>query len=446
MILNKEGIEMSVEEQRPHIRPAAGTGRNRGKITIAVVVSLFTLFLILLPALHAPQSTAADCDCNVCHGNHHGDGWTGCSGCHDTPPQTGTHRIHYDSDPLLVASYGDTSVTSTAEAYKFGCGNCHPLDRARHADGTLDVELYNANSPADSLKAKNPSSAAYTPGTHITSYPHKIAGQPAFTYSDGSCSNIYCHSGYTVTSGPVGMPLTWPENPVPPGYKKNLSNSGVYYIMDETCSNLTFAPYTVYYQRVYTSTPAWGTTGSFTTCTECHKFPLTTFYPSVDAAVGDSHQWVNSYGLNFLHAYNMGFGPLRCRTCHYGTVTEAGTVQSVIENGASIVKYNPVPLSNRVAHVNGLADVAFDTVNTVRYYNPFLGYDYQYSLANAAYHASTKTCSNVACHYGPTHARTKWQLNPKWGGPFRDWGEGEPGKGHMCDVCHRSGQLAPTCE
>lgn len=453
MVQGKEGVAMSLQQRRLSGNFGTGENRNAGKVKNTILLFLSLLFLFLLFTLNAPQSTAEECDCHVCHGDHHGSGWTGCSGCHDSPPQTASHRKHYDSNPLLIEHYGDTSVASTAEVYQFGCGNCHPLDKTKHADGILQVELYNATAPAGSLKAKNPSSAAYTPGTNITTYPSKVGGGLTFSYSDGTCSNIYCHSGYTVTSSPVSMPLTYPENPIPPGYKLNTS-SGINYIMDETCSNLTYSPYTVNYQRVYTTTPGWGTTGSFTTCSECHEFPLTTFYPSVDAAVGDSHQWVSSFGNVRLHAYNkgsvVGGGPLSCRTCHYSTVTQTGTVSTVYKNGAWIVQYGPVALSSRVMHVNGVSDVAFDTVNPIvyRYWDWGAGQylDYQYSLASASYDPPTKTCTNVACHYYIPTDKAKWQQQVKWGGPFREDGEGVPGKRQMCDVCHRMGDLQQTCQ
>jgi hypothetical protein len=50
------------------------------------------------------------------------------------------------------------------------------------------VELYDAAAPAGSLKEKNPSSAAYTPGTHVMTYASKVNGQPDFSYSDGTAT------------------------------------------------------------------------------------------------------------------------------------------------------------------------------------------------------------------------------------------------------------------
>jgi len=302
-------------------------------------------------------------------------------------------------------------VSSTADAYLFGCGNCHPLDASNHRNGTVDIELYNPAAPAGSLKAKNPVDAAYTPGI-----------DPA----TGTCSNVYCHSGKVVTSSTaVGDPLTYPANPIPPGY--TLYGS---YIMDETNSNYLYAPYTVNSGREYAVTPAWGTNGTMTACTECHQFPLTTAAPDVSAGVGDSHQWIDDYGYANLHAWNMYGVPVQCRTCHYSTVTQTGATRDDWSNGYELMVYDPVPLASRVSHVNGAPDVAFDTLDAVTFPSSS---GMTYSLADASYDPESKSCSNVACHYytGPGSARQ--QLQPKWGAPYRWWSSSE------CDVCHRFG-------
>lgn len=432
-------------------------------VKVAVLMSLALFFLFLLFTMGVRQTKAADCDCGFCHGdNHHGDNWTGCSGCHDSPPQTGTHLTHYGSVPLQSLKYGDTTVASTADAYKFGCGNCHPLDKAKHRDGIVEVELYNAAAPAESLKAKNLSSAAYAPGTHVTTYASKVNGQPDFSWSDGTCSNVYCHSGYVVTSsGPVGNPLAYPANPVPPGFKLNTINNGVSgFIMDETCSNVTYAPYTVNTGREYKTTPAWGTSGTFSLCTECHQFPLMTNYTTVSAGVGDSHYWNNQYGYSYGHANNMEYFPgIPCATCHYGTADHRNGVPPANPpttniptswtqvNGIWIQVYYPVPLKSRIMHVNGKPDVSFDTLNNYRYYynDLYFGiYNVLFSLNSASYEPATKTCSNVSCHYNGSMAADPplWQQKVKWGSPYRGW----EGPDAECDQCHRMNNLRETCQ
>jgi len=102
-------------------------GQNAGVVKLAVLLSLAAFLIFLIFTVGVQPTKAEDCDCGYCHGaNHHGDNWAGCSTCHDSPPQTGTHVTHYGSAPLMMLTYGDTSVTSVDDAYKFGCGNCHP--------------------------------------------------------------------------------------------------------------------------------------------------------------------------------------------------------------------------------------------------------------------------------------------------------------------------------
>lgn len=437
---------MTVRKRRRLSGIGLGTVHKAGIVKGAVLLPLTVLLLLMIFTTGVRNTTAEDCDCNFCHGDQHGPGWKGCSSCHDSPPQTGSHLVHYGSAPVPYMQYGDTANSSDTANYKFGCGNCHPIDSAKHRDGILQVELYDPNSPAGSVKSKNPSSASYVPGGSVISYGSNIAGQPDFSYSNGSCSQVYCHSGYKVTSsGPVGDPLTYPANPLPQGFKVNNG-----FIMDETCSNVTYAPYTVNSGREYKTTPAWGAAGTFTTCEECHQFPLTTWGPAVEAQVGDSHQWYNDWeGWAYGHANNMDYYPgLPCATCHYMTVEHLpGTISNPPTasptywkqvNGTWIHAYYTVPIKSRATHVNGSPDVNFDTVNGYRYYYP--GWvNTQVNLSEATYDRDTKTCSDVGCHYGAPFGN--FQKKVKWGSPYRGW----YGPGEECDQCHRMGYLNGSC-
>lgn len=390
-------------------RPCFAAAARLARLTVLLLACGLGLPYLVVTAARADSTP---CNCESCHGDFHGENWAGCSGCHDSPPATGSHLVHYNSAPEPFLPYGDAGVYSTATEYKFGCGNCHPLDVAKHRNGTVDVELYDAASPVGSLKAKNPPAAAYDSGTK-------------------TCGNVYCHSGYTVSSSAVGNPLRYPANPVPPGYKVNNT-----YIMDPTCSTLVYPPYTVNYQRVYETSPAWGTSGNITTCQECHGFPVTTYSPTVSAGVGDSHQWIDPYGYRNLHAWNMLGNPIACRTCHYDTVTQAAGYHYV---GYDEIQYDPVPLASRATHVNGVPDVAFDTVNATVYGT------HSYSLAAASYDPADKTCSDVACHYNPPASAppgtsNRWQRKPAWGAPYRWYMYGVE-----CDLCHRYGTISQTC-
>ncbi len=386
----------------------AGTGRERllKFMKVAVMFLFASAFALCIVGLNASFLNAdIACDCSSCHSSSpHGSNPVGCSGCHDTPPQTGSHLIHYGSTPTTVMAYGDTGVSSTREAYKFGCGNCHALDFTKHNNGWVDVELYDPHAPAGSLKAMNPSDAAYTSGPNSSTYQSKLTGGRSLSYSNGTCNNIYCHSGYTIASSEVSYPIgTSPRN-------------------------LTYEPYTVTYSRVYKATPEWGVSGAtatasstagFLSCTECHAFPLITSYPTVSAGVGDSHGWVDDYGYVDLHAWNMGSGsPVMCRTCHYGTVTTANTYTYT----ESSVVYGPVPLASRELHVNGSNNVVLDTANTITYNVWFT--TKTYNLSGASYDPVTKSCSNVGCH--------REQTRVTWGTPYRYWISLE------CAQCHES--------
>lgn len=397
-------------DQITDLRVVRDRRASRPLRAIALPVLVFSVFFAATLIPSPTKAGTIECSCESCHGDHHGGNFTGCQACHASPPATGSHLLHFTpTDPSSGVGYGDVGVHSSVSEYRFGCGNCHPMDFTKHRNGSVDVELYNAAAPAGSIKAKNPSTASYAAGTK-------------------TCSNVYCHSGKSVTSGPVGDPLMSPPNTPLPGEKTNYG-----YIMDATCSNLTYAPYTVTVGRSYAAIPPWGAATSFAACTECHPFPLTTSVPAVQASVGDSHQWIDDWGYGNLHAYNMGAAPLQCRACHFATVTEAGTTS---RTAMDVTSYGPVPVASHVTHVNGASDVAFDPVNSVPYYRN------SYSLAGSIYDPTTKTCSAVPCHVSPRvgSSGARWQSSPKWGQPYRwSWGSAE------CDQCHRYGSLAPTC-
>jgi predicted CxxxxCH...CXXCH cytochrome family protein len=392
-------------------------GRNAWVEQLTILLSLVAFFLFLDFTAGVQKSTAADCDCNFCHADMHGAGWQGCATCHGNPPATGSHVTHFG----IISNYqryGDTSITkdfaSFSPAYGMSCGNCHPLDNTKHRNGTVNVELYNAASPAGSLKAKNLASASYTPGGTVY---YDSNGLP---YTLGTCSNVYCHSynawttpltqytdqtlcqnnGFIWTSGACyGVPMPWPQTqndpPVPP-------------------NTVT----TRYYQ-----TPGWG--GASLTCSGCHGNPPSTNYYTNDGGSGDSHAWRDSYFVNWgmpsgyedLHGWNMGFGwAVSCRTCHNDTVTELSTwTYGTLGEWYDVAFYGDVPINNYSKHVNGTADVAFDKVNSLVYRNTL-------NLADASYDKPTKTCSNVACHRAETSVT--------WGTPYRFWDSTE------CNRCH----------
>jgi predicted CxxxxCH...CXXCH cytochrome family protein len=375
--------------------------RAKGLVFLSFIV--FFSLLIYNTSLYLTPNADADCDCNFCHGDPHGPGWLGCGACHGFPPATASHQKHFQSGQLYQ-KYGDTSITkdfdSFSTAYIMSCGNCHPLDNAKHRNGSVEVELYNANAPAGSLKAKNLPSASYAPGGTVY-YDDK--GLP---YTLGTCSGVYCHSYNSWTSnGPTA---------------------------DQGCD--AFIPPNLVTTRNYRQ-PVWGAT---LTCSGCHGNPPLTQYPANDGGIGDSHQWIDDWGYGNLHAFNHGFDPVRCSYCHNDTTvwqtpcsdpaytsegsctTNGGTWFYTRDSITDVTTMNNVPIQNYSKHVNGTVDVAFDKVTSFPYRTP-------YSLASASYDPSTKTCSNVSCHQN--------QTSVPWGASYKyySWMTGE------CNRCHHIG-------
>lgn len=310
-----------------------------------------------------------------------------CGGCHALPPATGAHLAHFGGGDAPV-SYGDLRLTADfaggqpAAENMIGCGNCHPLNSDSHGNGVWgDIELANPAAPAGSIKALN-SSASYEPSTK-------------------TCSNVYCHSANTWTT--VGsIPMPWPEAT---GWDKYI---------DPLPRPL---PDNIITTRVFKDVQWAG--GATLDCNGCHGNSPTTSYLNNDGGAGDSHYWIDPYGYENLHVWNMGFPALGCRTCHYNTVREPSSVN--IDPASSRRVYNDVALFDRAHHVNGSVDVAFDTVNEMTY-NTSSG-PVTYDMTVASFDPATRTCSNVGCHI--TETKVTWGLPYRW----YDYGQ-------ECDRCH----------
>lgn len=324
-------------------------------------------------------SSGGSCSSISCHNNGSATwgGTLGCDGCHDAPPATASHLKHFGGT-AAQAAYGSTAIaqdfSANAGAYLMNCGNCHPMDGSKHGNGVVDVELYNPQAPAGSLKALNPASAAYNQG--FVAY----VDSRGLAYTRGNCSNVYCHSynDWTTTASIGVNDPNWESKVVA--------------------------------TRKY-RTVMWG--GAALTCSGCHGNPTQTSYPTNDGGAGDSHSWIDSYGYQSLHTYNMESDPVSCKTCHFDTVKQ---VNSFTSNNLDVRTLGDVPIANFSKHVNGRNDVAFDRQNSISYFG-----NTPLSLANANYDAATRTCSNVACHVS--------QTTVKWGKPYR-WDTDE------CDNCH----------
>ena len=350
-------------------------------------IVVLTILGIAVPSMS--YAAFGDTPCSNCHVWNDCTSPKGeCGSCHELPPATGAHFAHFaGSDATLT--YGDLRITADfagglpAAANMIGCGNCHPMDSASHGNGVWgDIEFANAAAPADSLKALN-AGGTYDGAT-------------------GTCSNIYCHSTNSwATNGTVPMP--WPEatgwdkyvDPLPRPLPDNIVTTRIY--RDVVWDN-----------------------GQSLTCDGCHGNSPATSSLDNDGGAGDSHYWVDPYGYENLHVWNMGYEALSCRTCHYETVREPST--TTIDPATFRRVYNDVALFDKSSHVNGTVDVAFDTVNGFTY-SRSSGIPKHYDLAAASYDPADRTCSNIGCHIQETKVI--------WGLPYRWYDYGQE-----CDRCH----------
>ncbi|MBT0663476.1 CxxxxCH/CxxCH domain-containing protein [Geobacter pelophilus] len=343
-------------------------------------------------------STGGTCSSISCHGGASAV-WGAtiqCGGCHEVPPATPSHLKHF-SGSGVEAAYGDVRIaqdfSANATGYLMNCGNCHPLDQAKHGNGAVDVELFNALAPAGSLKARNPSAAAYSNGTTVHT------DSRGFRYTNGTCSSVYCHSYNEWTT---------------PGGVANYTNYSTY-LPPNLVETRNYRPVT------------WN--GSALTCSGCHANPPRTRYPDNDLGSGDSHSWINAggeynapyvNGVEERHNANMGYGPMSCRTCHYETLRVANTWTLYTSNSQYMWNAGDVPISNYSKHVNGSGSVDFDRTDPV-VYNTYWSGTVTMNLNSAQYDVSRKTCSNVSCHQD--------QKLIRWGVPYDSWT-------NQCYVCH----------
>jgi len=377
-----------------------------------------------------------------------GGGTLTCDTCHGFPPATGAHLAHFGwTAGASQGVYGDTRILADyvplgappASFYAFGCGNCHPLDPAKHMDGDVEVELSNASAPAGSLKARNPATAAY---------------------AGGSCAGVYCHS-----SGQDADAAS--KTPVYATTPAWTSGQGV------TCTSCHDAP-----PRYPTGGP-----GSPTANTHVGLAFDSYVYGHFLGQPGPWHPGGSKHGGDAWKA-PQDASAITCQTCHYATVDPANTGPSGFYYLDTSGNYafpgqaedvgclrchkagDPVAPTNSgkvlpLHHVNGRRDVVFDPRTvlpaiawlppspftpsrptwvtaaapgvlppsgdgilepaTVPPGGPFTAPTLSQYLSSAAYDPPTKTCSNVACHLA--------QTSVQWGGaPLDD--------SATCKACH----------
>jgi len=359
---------------------------------------------------------------------------TGCDGCHGFPPATGAHATHVGFAPPAQV-YGDTAIlqdlfpadtpTTAPSTYFFGCGNCHPLDPARHMDGTVEVELWSPAAPPGSLKARSAATAAYDPAT-------------------GRCSGAYCHSSGQLApswirprDGSAILSPGWRSgehlgcggcHDDPPAYPSGGAGAPTannhLVLADDGFEAGHFGGFPSAWHVSNHGSPNPGEGASAVTCQTCHV-------DTVDPArTGPS----GFYYLDTTGNYDLGGGlGLVCTSCH----TPGDPLAPTGAGGA-------LPLR----HVNGSREVVLDrravlpafpglpaAPNTPTRpiweapgglsptdFGPDMAYDgttLSAHLGSAAYDPATKTCTNVSCHLAGTSV--------VWGGPT-GW--------VACSTCH----------
>jgi predicted CxxxxCH...CXXCH cytochrome family protein len=336
------------------------------------------------------------------------------------PPQDNAHVIHSGA-PVFPPTMGYGEVTMledynpaafTATEYKFGCGQCHPMETAKHVDGTVDVEVSSVGAPAGSLRAMNDLSASYA-GT---------VGQ-----GNGSCSGVSCHSSGQDMPVFASSPAWNTTTPIscdachgnPPRYASGAPGSvtaNSHIAVDDwgwVAGHFLGVGAVGHADRHGDPTSS----EAAITCQTCH-------YESTDpASTGPSgFYWLNTTGSYDYTGTDPAQGSVACTTCHGitgGPVARAGKVLAL-------------------RHVNGTRDVSFDprTVidpaiaylpappnrptkpywragdSTVTWLDAVInGTTASMSMAGSTYDPATKTCT-VACH----------NLNPVSGPAAAVWG------------------------
>ncbi len=156
----------------------------------------------------ADHSHGEASSCTGCHGHDVGFSGAGgaCNGCHNAPPNEGSHAQHTINS--LPTSYSDATFNSTAAEYGFACVKCH--NGAAHPTDTNDphqVEVAGESSVPDTTAlayARDP----YGSGIGSEQGPNN----EWWEWDDGTCSNVYCHGNFT--GGIPANTYTWSVNGV----------------------------------------------------------------------------------------------------------------------------------------------------------------------------------------------------------------------------------------
>jgi predicted CxxxxCH...CXXCH cytochrome family protein len=245
--------------------------------------------------------------CVDCHTHAKGFAGAGCNGCHHAPPAVGKHRTKHDevwdsTTGKTASSYDDGSSHATPTQYGFACSKCHTGTHTNDQtvnpshDGSLaapwlvEIVFNGANTTS-------PFAGSYS-GTYNASNEAGPGGD-YFSWSNGGCSNLYCHSNANPLGGTNAVAaVTWDQ-------------------------------------------------AATTTCVSCHKtggFGDT----STDATfLSKSHATHIASTLGETGTYTFG-----CDACHAATIRNAPNAPWNLAT---------IDLADKRLHVNEFKDVAFST-------------------------------------------------------------------------------------
>ncbi len=284
-------------------------------------------------AAGTPGNGYGTCSTVSCHSNGSGSYkttpvWgsvgTGCNMCHDAQPTSGAHARHVNT---AASGYGSTSVSTTGGVNDFGCGNCHPVDIASHADGTVQITLNNTH--AGTLKSKN--NVADDTGGYT-----RTAGVSV------TCAAAYCHTRGNGTFDRSS--LDWFST-----YTGDRC-SHCHYNSPDTGSHATHIMPGIHYDNIYTGTSGLKPTS---TRTVIINQPIEQ-RPHGNAATATTISCNNCHSGTVNTAYNRRNS--QCITCHdlgQAVDTAKGDADMIIASGSTM-------------HLDGSVQVSLPNAATVR--------------------------------------------------------------------------------
>ncbi len=369
-------------------------------------------------------------------------GATSCGSCHLAAPADKSHKKHFTGADRYAA-YGNVSSN---QVFGYNCGVCHPLDPARDHDGTVQVELYNAAAPAGTVKSLNSVLSSYSSGATI------FRDSMGVSYTNGTCSNIYCHSDGTSvgsTLQPTSGKVSWNSWSMYCG--GNCHNYPPNYANGSPKTNSHVRHYSVGYK-----------------CQDCHYNVTTNGSSIIDKAkhVNHAYDLAPSPGKSFTFTFNATTGnSCSLISCHSdGTNIATGVLRnkspSTTWGGATLTcascHSNPPDYPNGSPKANShsahsayacyachSSTASQDGLYANSYYHITGQYNVTGSNMNYTYSATGGTCSS-SCHSyrAATWGGPSWECTSCHGYPPQTYGDYYNPNVHVrhnlysCDNCH----------